>query len=211
VKVALIDYQAGNLRNVQKAIERLGRSAIIVTEGEGLREADLIILPGVGAFGEGMDHLRRSGFVDVIRERVHDGVPILGICLGMQLLGTSASEGGRQEGLGLINMSSPRFRTEDTDLRVPHIGWNEVEATPGSRLFQGVPSGGDFYFGHSFHVKCVDPSDVAGWCTYGYPFAAAVEKRNVFGTQFHPEKSQRYGLAVLANFFGACDGLIPHA
>jgi imidazole glycerol-phosphate synthase subunit HisH len=206
MKVAIVDYQAGNLRNVQKAVERLNRKAEIVRSGEELAKADAIILPGVGAFGHGMDNLTRAGFVDALRREVLEkGKPLLGICLGMHLLGTRGFEGGDLPGLRLLPMSVPRFDLTKCSVRLPHNGWNSVTIAPGSILFEGVPQGADFFFVHSYHVVCDDESMVAARCDYGYPFAAALEYENIYATQFHPEKSQRHGLRLLDNFLKRCE------
>lgn len=207
MKVAIVDYQAGNLRNVQKAVERLSRKADIVRRGADLVPADAIILPGVGAFGHGMDNLRQAGFVDALHSEVLEkGKPLLGICLGMHLLGTRGFEGGEMPGLGLLPMSVPRFDLTRCSIRLPHNGWNSVAIEQGTVLFEGVPKGADFFFVHSYHVVCEDETMVAARCHYGYPFAAALEHGNIFATQFHPEKSQRHGLKVLDNFLRFCEG-----
>jgi glutamine amidotransferase len=204
MRIALIDYKAGNLRNVQKAVEHLGYVADIVGHPGELKGSDAIILPGVGAFRVGMQNLERTGLAEAIRQEVAEhGKPLLGICLGMHLIGTSGVEGGEYRGLDLLPMSVPRFDTTMQAVRLPHIGWNSVEITPGSILFSDVPPDTDFYFVHSYHVVC-DDSLVAARCNYCYPFAAAVERGNIFATQFHPEKSQRYGLVVLRNFLNYC-------
>lgn len=206
MKFAIVDYRAGNLRNVQKAVERLGRTAEIAERGSDLRGADAIILPGVGAFGHGMENLAKAGFDDAIRKEVFDhGKPILGICLGMQLLGTVGYEGGEVPGLGMLPMSVPRFDTAGTSARLPHNGWNSLDIVPGSILFGGVPQNADFYFVHSYHVACEEEAMVTARCDYIYPFAAAIESGNIFATQFHPEKSQRHGLKLLENFLGHCE------
>jgi imidazole glycerol-phosphate synthase subunit HisH len=205
VRVAIVDYQAGNLRNVQKAVERLQQRADIAQSGEALAHADAIILPGVGAFGHGMENLARAGFVEALRREVLEkGKPLLGICLGMQLLGARGFEDGEMPGLGLLPMSVPRFDLTRCQVRLPHNGWNSVAIEPGSVLFAGVPQGADFFFVHSYHVVCDEESMVAARCDYGYPFAAALEHGNIFATQFHPEKSQRHGLRVLQNFLAHC-------
>lgn len=206
MKVGIVDYQAGNLRNVQKAVERLNHAVEIAHRGESLANADAIILPGVGAFGHGMENLARAGFVETLRREVLEkGKPLLGICLGMHLLGTRGFEGGDIPGLGLLPMSVPRFDLSKCSVRLPHNGWNNVTIEPQSILFNGVPQGADFYFVHSYHVACEDESMVSARCDYGYPFAAALEHENVFATQFHPEKSQRHGLRLLENFLKHCD------
>jgi imidazole glycerol-phosphate synthase subunit HisH len=209
MKIAVIDYKAGNLRNVQKAVERLGQSAYVVSSGSELSGMDGIILPGVGAFGQGMENLNAAGFVEAIRREVLEkGRPLLGICLGMHLLGETGYEGGAIQGLNLLPMTVPRFNTVDCGVRLPHIGWNNLDVVPGSRLFDGLPQGGDFYFVHSYHVVCEDDSFVSARCDYCYSFVAAVERENIFGTQFHPEKSQRYGLRVMENFLSFCEAKV---
>jgi len=203
----IVDYGAGNLSNVTKAVEFLGRSSVIVKDGPALAKVDAVILPGVGAFGQGMDNLARTGLVDAIQNHVElDKKPILGICLGMHLLGEMGYEGGKISGLGLLPMVVPRFETSNTKTRLPHIGWNSVEELKeGSVLFRSVPNGSDFYFVHSYHVVCKDKCFVAATCNYCYQFAAAIEHKHIFATQFHPEKSQRYGLMVLENYFCYCE------
>ena len=206
MRVAIVDYLAGNLRTVQKAVERLNRAADIVQRGEALANADAIILPGVGAFGHGMENLAQAGFVEALRREVLErGKPLLGICLGMHLLGTRGFEGGEMPGLGLLPMSVPRFDLSKCSVRLPHNGWNSVTIKPESILFKGVPEGADFYFVHSYHVVCDGEAMVAARCDYGYPFAAALEHENIFATQFHPEKSQRHGLRLLDNFLRHCE------
>lgn len=201
MRVAIVDYKAGNLRNVQKAVEHLGYFSYIAQDGAALADAGAIILPGVGAYSQGMENLMHAGLVDAIRhEALEKGKPLLGICLGMQLLGTLGFEGGEIPGLGLLPMTVPRFDTSACGVRLPHIGWNSVDIEPKTVLFKGVPQGTDFYFVHSYHVVCSDESMVAARCDYCYPFVAAVEHGNIYATQFHPEKSQRYGLKVLENF-----------
>ena len=191
---------------MHKAVERLNRVAHIVQRGDALAHADAIILPGVGAFGHGMQNLSQAGFVEAIRREVLEkGKPLLGICLGMHLLGTRGFEGGELPGLGLLPMSVPRFDVLECGVRLPHNGWNSVDIKPESMLFKGVPQGTDFYFVHSYHVVCDDESMVVARCDYGYPFAAALEHNNIFATQFHPEKSQRHGLRVLENFLALCE------
>jgi glutamine amidotransferase len=206
MQIAIIDYKAGNLRNVQKAIEYLGHSASVVSSGAEVTGMDAIILPGVGAFGQGMENLTAAGFVGALRSEVLEkGKPLLGICLGMHLLGEIGYEGGIIQGLNLLPMTVPRFNTVGCGvIKLPHIGWNSVDIMPGSILFEGIPQGGDFYFVHSYHVVCNDDSFVTARCDYCYSFVAAVERENIFATQFHPEKSQRYGLRVIENFLRYC-------
>ena len=205
MNIAIIDYKAGNLRNVQKALESLGADAYIVSTPESLVEAEGILLPGVGSFYDGMTMLQSTGLADAIRIEVEkEKKPLLGICLGMQLLGMSGNEGGEIEGLGLLPMNVLLFDTQDCTERLPHMGWNSVFPKDDSCLFRGIPKGADFYFAHSYHVECQDGSILAATCDYCYSFGAAVQKDHVFATQFHPEKSQRYGYIVLDNFLTYC-------
>jgi len=207
LSVTIVDYGAGNLRNVQKALEFLGCQApIISNQVDDLAQAEALILPGVGAFHMGMQHLRDLGLDIALRvEVLEKRKPLLGICLGMQLLATEGHEGGRCDGLGLLPMVVRRLRCDGAGLRVPHMGWNNVCARRGATLFVGVPVDPDFYFVHSYHAECVDENIVAATCEYGQTFVAAVEHSNIFATQFHPEKSQRYGLQVLSNFLKHCE------
>lgn len=212
VNITIIDYDAGNLRNVQKAIETFGYTPIISSEAETLEETDVLILPGVGSFKAGMDSLRSSGlYFSIRRQVIEKKKPILGICLGMQLLARDGYEGGRCSGLNLLPVSVQRISSEQQGLRLPHMGWNSVFGFEQSFLFSGIPDGGDFYFVHSYHAVCEDDSIVVATCEYGQPFVAAVHKDNIFGTQFHPEKSQRYGLRLLKNFLDYCEANVSRS
>lgn len=200
--ICIIDCNLGNLRNVQKVLEKLGESAIISNRCEDIEKADALILPGVGAFGEAMETLRELGLVEVIRREVLDRKkPILGICLGMQLLAIDGYEKGYHQGLGLLPMSVWQLQNQQniSEFRLPHVGWNNIAAKD-TVLFEGLPSDANFYFVHSFHAQCQDESIIAATCCYGQEFTAAVHKENIFATQFHPEKSQAYGFKVLRNF-----------
>jgi glutamine amidotransferase len=200
-KVYIVDYDAGNLRNVQKAIEFLGFCAEITDDARDVADAQCIVLPGVGAFKDGMAMLKNKGLDLAIQDAVlQEARPILGICLGMQLLAEAGYEGEYTQGLGLLPMVVERMNAEKEGLRLPHIGWNDIMATPGSVLFSGVPEDPDFYFVHSYHAVCKNRDIVAATAEYGQTFVAAVEWKNIFGTQFHPEKSQRYGLQIIKNF-----------
>ena len=206
LKINIIDYDAGTLRNVQKAIDRLGYSSMISKKTESVAAADALILPGVGSFKQGMASLRSSGLYFSIRKQVlEQKKPIFGICLGMQLLARDGHEGGKCSGLNLLPMSVRPLSLKNHGLRTPHMGWNSVYHARQSLLLSGIPDGGDFYFVHSYHAVCNDQSIVATTCDYGGRFVAAVHKDNVFGTQFHPEKSQRYGLRLLKNFLEYCE------
>ena len=204
--VAIIDYGMGNLDSVARAIEVCGGEPMVTALPADLATADRIILPGVGAFGDGMAQLRRSGFDDGLRgEVLGKGIPMLGICLGMQLLATRGFEGGENEGLGFIAGEVRRFEPEDPAVRVPHVGWNEVYPERPLPLFDGIPEGRDFYFVHSYHFRPENPGAAAAYTPYCGRFVSCVNQGNVYGVQFHPEKSQRLGLQLLRNFLeGMC-------
>ena len=197
--IAVVDYGMGNLRSVERALAAIGQRSVITSDHDQLREAERIVLPGVGAFGAAMQRLRTSGIAGVLDGLVRDeGKPLLGICLGMQLVCRESHEHGHHEGLGWIDATVRRFElAEDQRLRIPHIGWNDVTGRNGSTV---LPDGGVFYFVHSYYADCDDPSDVSATCRYGIEFAACLERGNVMATQFHPEKSQDDGLALLRRF-----------
>lgn len=198
--IGIIDYGLGNLRSVLGAVEKLGHRGAISADAAELAGCDKLILPGVGAFGDGMGNLRARGLVEPLTEMVRlRRKPILGICLGFQLLAETSEEFGAHEGLGWIPGHVKRIRPGDADLRVPHVGWNDFERTGDCILFDEVPDPALFYFVHSYHLE-TDKAITMGTCTYGRPLTAAVQAGNVFGTQFHPEKSQQHGLHVLRNF-----------
>jgi glutamine amidotransferase len=166
-----------------------------------LEQASYIILPGVGAFCTGMRSIRQHSLDQVLKEQVVDkGTPFLGLCLGMQLLGTKGEEGGETPGLGWIPGEVKRLEPQGSDLRIPHVGWNEVVYTQDSPLFKGIPSGKDFYFVHSYHLVCAQPEDAIAQTPYCGGFVSAVGRDRIFGVQFHPEKSQRVGFQVIRNF-----------
>ncbi len=199
MKVAIIDYEAGNLRNVQKAIEKFNINAEIISDGEELVHYDSIVLPGVGSFYHGMNKLIERNFKKLIREEVLvKKKPFLGICLGMQLMGKKGEEGETCEGLNILPFEVKHFG--DTKLRIPHIGWNNIKKNPNSKLLYDIPDNSDFYFVHSYHIDKIEKKYVSGICEYGIEFVAAIESENIFGTQFHPEKSQQYGLKIIENF-----------
>lgn len=194
--IAVIDYGMGNLRSVQKAFEYIGQSAKITDKAIDLKDASHIVLPGVGAFKDAMTALNRSGIVETLKNEIAKGKPFLGICLGMQMLFDKSYEDGEHEGLGLIKGQVVRF---DTTLKVPHIGWNELQLKKRTRLFDGVDDM-NFYFVHSYHASGCNAEDVETTCNYDYEFVSSVNKDNVWGAQFHPEKSGDTGLKLLSNF-----------
>jgi imidazole glycerol-phosphate synthase subunit HisH len=196
--IAIVDYRMGNLRSVEKGFAAAGVSGVVVTDDPHvLARARGIVLPGVGAFRDAAANLESSGLRDVLLERAAAGVPLLGICLGMQLLATVGLEDGEWAGLGLV---PGRCEKLPGGVKVPHIGWNTVAYPRPSRLFDTIEDGSAFYFVHSYHVTPDDPARVIGVTEHGIPFAAAVAARNVYGVQFHPEKSSDHGLALLRNF-----------
>lgn len=191
----------GNLRSVSNAVEHHGYCAKIVEKPGDLENCDKLILPGVGAFADGMRHLEVGGWLDALRHQVIDKKkPILGICLGMQLFADIGTEHGEFPGLGWIKGRVVRIDNSANGLRVPHIGWNSVFSEGADTLYEGVEPGTDFYFVHSFIFQPEDESVVNGWFKYGQKFAASMRVGNIFATQYHPEKSQRAGLRVLGNF-----------
>lgn len=200
--VAILDYGMGNLRSVEKACERVGAGAVITNDHGRARDADGVILPGVGAFPRAMARIRELGLDELIAERVAAGVPVLGICLGLQLIFSSSEELAGDEGLGLVEGEVVKLAAEG--LKVPHIGWEPVRWHKRSQLTDGIPDGEPFYFVHSYAPRAAEAEDVLGTAVYGEEFVCAVERGNVFGVQFHPEKSSRAGLRLLANFASIC-------
>ena len=200
--VALVDYGMGNRRSVEKALEHVGARPLLTADHTALRAADGLVVPGVGAFPEAMRRLRALDLDGVIRERAAAGVPVLGICLGMQLLFTRSAEHEGAEGLDLI--PGDVVKLEAPGRTIPHIGWHSVTFERPSPLTDGLGEAAAFYHVHSFACRASEPADVAGRGEYGEPFASIVERGNVFGVQFHPEKSSRDGLALLANFARVC-------
>jgi glutamine amidotransferase len=197
--IAIIDYNVGNLYNLKNALDYQGLESRIVTEPAALAGASHIILPGVGAFRPAMDRLRAVGMEPVVRERVAAGVPFLGVCVGLQLLFDRSGEDGNHEGLGLLRGRITRFRGGH-GLKVPQIGWNQVAWQRPDPLHEGIPEGSSFYFVHSYHAVLDDPSDALGLTEYGETFPSVVRHGNLWGVQFHPEKSQNAGLRLLRNF-----------
>jgi imidazole glycerol-phosphate synthase subunit HisH len=198
-RIDIIDYGMGNLQSVRNALERVGCEVRVSSDAAGMSGADALILPGVGAFGEAMSNLQQRKLIEPLRRSVLDeGKPILGICLGMQLLADSSEERGDYRGLSLIP-GKIREIPVSSELRLPHIGWNGVSVRKSDPLFRSIPDGGDFYFVHSYRFEC-DSAYVAGVTDYGTETIAAVQKDCIFGVQFHPERSQQKGLRLLRNF-----------
>jgi imidazole glycerol-phosphate synthase subunit HisH len=198
--LAVIDYGAGNLRSVIHALNHLhAPDVVIVQQPEQLAGADKIILPGVGAFGAGMQILRERGLADAIRAQVAGGTPYLGICLGMQFLFETSDEMGTHEGLGILPGSVTRFENRP-GLKVPHMGWNRLTIERPSPVLEGLSTDAFAYFVHSYYCVPTDPAITTATVEYGDPFCVAVQREHVYGVQFHPEKSQRTGLRILTNF-----------
>jgi glutamine amidotransferase len=200
-RIAILDYGMGNLRSVEKALEHVGVIAKVTNDHGEVRTADGVILPGVGAFPRAMERVRELGLDELICERRDAGAPILGICLGLQLLFDSTTELGGATGLNML--SGPVGELEADGLKIPHIGWAPVRWERESRLTEGIPSETPFYFVHSFAPRPND-EELLGTAEYGSRFACAAERDNVFGVQFHPEKSSAAGLRLLSNFAGIC-------
>jgi glutamine amidotransferase len=200
--IVIVDYQMGNVGSIANMLKKIGFDSLITSDPARIQSAEKLILPGVGAFDTGMTNLEHSGLLPILNEKVRSQrTPVLGICLGMELL-TSGSDEGVCPGLGWIEGRTVRFRFDEaaTQLNVPHMGWNSVRPAPDSVLLRGLPADNRFYFVHSYHVVCDRDADVGGWTRYGEDFASVVERGNVMGTQFHPEKSHRFGMALLRNF-----------
>ena len=196
--IAIIDYGMGNLRSVQKGLEKVGRDAFITKDPEQVAQAKGVVLPGVGAFADAMTNLKASGLDQAVLKAVADGKPFLGICLGQQLLFEASEEWGVTEGLGIFPGRVRRF--PEGDLKVPHMGWNQVEIQKDNPLLDGIPDKSAFYFVHSYYVDPVDPEVIVGVTDYGVRFSSFVGRDKIFGIQFHPEKSSALGLKILDNF-----------
>ena len=201
--IALIDYDAGNMKSVEKALQLLGQETVVTRDPDEIYRADGVILPRVGSFGDAMENLRRFGLVEVIRRVTEQGTPFLGICLGLQLLFESSEESPGVEGLGLLPGKILRIPAGE-GRKIPHMGWNDITFPHPGRLFAGVAEHSYVYFVHSYYLKAEDPSIVTAVTRYGTGIHASVEKGNVFACQFHPEKSSDVGLQILKNFAAIC-------
>lgn len=198
--IAIIDYGVGNLASVNKAFSYVGVESVISSDPEEILAADKVVLPGVGAFADAMNNLERTNMISIIKKVAEKGTPLLGICLGMQLLFDYSTEGGeRVPGLGLLKGSVKQFPF-DMGLKVPHMGWNSLSLKQSNGIFNGINENSYVYFVHSYYLTAADSKDVAATCNYGITFHAAVARENIMGTQFHPEKSGDVGLRILGNF-----------
>ncbi|MDZ4722676.1 MAG: imidazole glycerol phosphate synthase subunit HisH [candidate division Zixibacteria bacterium] len=199
--VGIVDYGMGNIMSVANALERIGAGVKMCRTPEDFSEVDRIILPGVGAFADCMNTLNSSGLVEALEDSVLSyKKPLFGICVGMQMLAKKGYEGGMHNGLGWINSEVVMLETSEANLRIPHIGWNNVSTRENSPIFKGLPPEPEVYFVHSYWMKCNDPDVVEATCDYGGLITASIRKDNIVATQFHPEKSQDYGLHILENF-----------
>ena len=203
--IAIIDYDAGNIRSVEKALLYLGQEAVITRDPKIILGADGVILPGVGAFGDAMGKLHTYGLMQVIRQCVQENKPFLGICLGLQLLFESSEESPGVTGLGVLKGKVVRLPAE-AGLKIPHIGWNDLKFPNSGRLFKGLKEGAFVYFVHSYYLTAKEPDIVTATTEYGTVIHASVEKGNVFACQFHPEKSSEAGLTILRNFIKVTEG-----
>ena len=197
--IAIVDYNAGNLKSVEKAMLYLGQKVLVTSRPEEILSADKVILPGVGAFGDAMKNLTAAGLDTVLREVADRKKPLLGICLGMQLLFDESEESPGVKGLGLLPGLILRIPAAP-GLKIPHMGWNNLKINSGKSLYRSVPDSSYVYFVHSYYLKANDPEDVAARCEYGVTIDASVESGNLYGCQFHPEKSGDVGLKILSNF-----------
>ena len=197
--IAVIDYDAGNIRSVEKALSYLGEKTVVSRDPDILKSVDKVILPGVGSFGQAMENLHRYELVPVIRDMIEDGKPFLGICLGLQLLFESSEESPGAEGLGILKGKILKIPSSP-GLKIPHMGWNSLQLQNNGRLFRNIPQDTYVYFVHSYYLQAQEPEIVKAVTGYGTEIHASVEKDNVFACQFHPEKSGKYGLEILKNF-----------
>jgi glutamine amidotransferase len=200
--IVIVDYGMGNLRSILNKLQRVDAEVVISSKVEDIEKAEKLILPGVGSFAAGMENLEKYNLIPILTKKVlAEKVPILGICLGMQLF-TIRSEEGNAEGLGWIDAETKQFEFERNNikLKIPHMGWNSIDIRRNSALLKDVPRNSTFYFVHSYHVCCNGTNSVVATTNYGYDFTSVIEKENVFGTQFHPEKSHKSGVRILKNF-----------
>ena len=198
--IAIVNYGLGNLHSVHKAVVKVGGEALVTENAADIRRADKVILPGVGAFADGMQGLAERGLVEVVQEAARSGKPLLGICLGMQLLFDESEEQGVSQGLGLVPGKVRLF--ENKTVKVPQIGWNQLHFEKANPLLEGLQPGDYVYFNHSYYCEPAEQADTLISTEYGLRYASSIQRGNLFGVQFHPEKSQRVGLQILRNFVG---------
>lgn len=197
--IAIVDYDAGNIKSVEKALQFLGQEPVVTRDKETLLQAEKVIVPGVGAFGDAMGKMHQYGLVEVLREIAAKGTPLLGICLGLQLFFEGSEETPGVEGLGLLPGKIVRIPDKE-GFKIPHMGWNSIQINPASRLLKGIEEGAYVYFVHSYYLQAENEADVAATTDYVVNIHAAAEHENIFATQFHPEKSGEIGLRILKNF-----------
>jgi len=209
--IAIVDYGVGNLRSVAKALERVGAEVDVTSDGSKISSADGVVLPGVGAFGKCMENLKAAGLEECVRDVAGSDTPFLGICVGMQILFDESEEFGPVAGLGILPGKVKRFDRRSSDMKIPHMGWNQLEIGERDRAphLRGVPNGASVYFVHSYYVETDQKELTAATTTYGRQFTSAVWSDNIFATQFHPEKSQVLGLKLLANFAAMAGERVP--
>lgn len=198
--ISIIDYDAGNIKSVEKALDYLGEEVAVTRDRDMILASDRVILPGVGSFGDAMERIRSYGLDKVIYEFVDTGRPFLGICLGLQVLFNDSEESPGAKGLGLIDGHILRLPKTDESLKIPHMGWNDIRIEKGAKLFEGIAGDPYVYFVHSYYLKADDISDVAAVSYYGTEIHASVQHNNIYACQFHPEKSSEVGLKILKNF-----------
>lgn len=202
--IVIIDYHMGNIRSVTKAFKKLNAPFVVSNNPGDIKKASHVVLPGVGAFGDGMKNLENLNLIPLLEEQVlKKKKPFLGICIGMQLLASTGQEYGNHEGLGWIKGTVRRFKVDEKKYKIPHIGWNDITIRIAKPLFDDIPSGIDVYFVHSFHLVPEDKNVIAATCDYSEEFVAAIQQENIFGLQFHPEKSQANGIKIIENFIHA--------
>ncbi len=199
--IAIVNYGLGNLESIKNMLKKIGYGTIITSDANDIKSASKLILPGVGAFDSGMENLSKLNLIGLLNEKVLAGkTPVLGICLGMQLM-TKNSEEGKLSGLGWIDAETVRFKFENRpEIKIPHIGWNNIQIRKQSPLYGDIYEDARFYFVHSYHVRCKDEKNVLSETSYGYDFVSSFQKDNIYGVQFHPEKSHKYGMKILKNF-----------
>lgn len=200
--ITIIDYGVGNVKSIQNMLRKIGETSITTNKIEDIKKATKLILPGVGAFDYGMKTLKSTGLIDLLNQKIlEEKTPVLGICLGAQMLGNSSEE-GTEKGLGWVNMDIVKFDNSKMDqhLKIPHMGWNEIHSKKQSLLLDQLDNESRFYFVHTYHMKTNNAEDILTLSNHGYEFVSAVEHDNIFGVQFHPEKSHKYGMQLLTNF-----------